>query len=50
MSLNESESDYATTAIPLAERKSAFTMGLLWITMVTSFPTVMFGVGGIKKV
>lgn len=49
MSLSESESDYATTAIPLAERKSAFTMGLLWITMVTSFPTVMFGVEWYKK-
>ncbi len=29
--------------IPLSERKSALTMGLLWLTMVASFPAVLTG-------
>jgi purine-cytosine permease-like protein len=35
--------DHATDAVPLSERRGPFTMGLLWITMVTVFPCVMIG-------
>lgn len=34
---------HATSAVPLTDRKSAFTMTLLWITMVASFPAVIAG-------
>ncbi|MBS2010015.1 MAG: cytosine permease [Cyanobacteria bacterium SZAS TMP-1] len=30
--------------VDLPERRSSLTMGLLWVTMVTSFPTVLIGV------
>ncbi len=33
----------SSEAIPLSERKSALTMGLLWLTMVASFPAVLAG-------
>lgn len=35
--------DHALDAVPLSERRSPFTMGLLWITMVTGFPSVLVG-------
>ena len=38
-----SEPDYDGEAIPLAKRRGPVTMGLLWITMVTSFPAVLIG-------
>lgn len=31
------------TPVPLSERRSSLTMGLLWLTMVTSFPAVLAG-------
>ena len=31
------------TPIPASERRSPLTMGLVWLTMVTSFPTVLIG-------
>src|ERR1700733_5587910 len=33
----------AAQTIPLSERRSALTMGLLWLTMVASFPAVLAG-------
>ncbi len=33
----------AAPGIPVVEKRSALTMGLLWITMVTGFPTVLVG-------
>ena len=35
--------DYLQDAVPLAERRSSLTMGLLWLTMVTCFPNVLAG-------
>jgi len=35
--------DHATNIVPLSERRSPFTIGLLWITMVTGFPAVLAG-------
>lgn len=35
--------DHTTEAVPLSERRNPVTMGLLWITMVTCFPTVLAG-------
>ncbi len=29
--------------VPISERRSAFTMGLVWVTMVASFPAVLAG-------
>jgi len=49
MAINEKDADYATSPVPLSERKGPFTMGLLWLTMVTAFPTVMIGFEWFKK-
>ena len=38
-----SEPDYDGESIPLNKRRGPLTMGLLWITMVTSFPSVLIG-------
>jgi purine-cytosine permease-like protein len=38
-----------TEAIPLHERRGALTMGLLWTTMVTGFPTVLAGFDWYKQ-
>jgi purine-cytosine permease-like protein len=35
--------DHTNEAVPLSERRNPLTMGLLWITMVTAFPTVLAG-------
>jgi purine-cytosine permease-like protein len=35
--------DYANTSVPLNERRGPFTMGLLWVTMITAFPSVLIG-------
>lgn len=35
--------DYTAEAVPLRERRDPITMGLLWITMVTGFPSVLVG-------
>lgn len=35
--------DHTTDIVPLNARRSPFTLGLLWITMVTGFPTVLIG-------
>ncbi len=40
---SSSEPDYDGEPIPLAKRRGALTMGLLWITMVTFFPAVLIG-------
>lgn len=39
----EADSPYDTAPVPLAERRGSLTMGLLWITMVTGFSTVLMG-------
>jgi cytosine permease len=36
-------SDYTDTSVPLKERRDPVTMGLLWVTMVTGFPSVLAG-------
>lgn len=35
--------DHTHDVVPLSERRNAFTMGLLWITMVTCFPGILAG-------
>ncbi len=40
---SSSEPDYDGEPIPLAKRRGALTMVLLWITMVTFFPAVLIG-------
>ncbi|CAN5312685.1 hypothetical protein BH11CYA1_BH11CYA1_23800 [soil metagenome] len=35
--------DHILDAVPLSERRGPVTMTLLWITMVTAFPTVLIG-------
>lgn len=35
--------DHTTEPVPLSERRNSVTMGLLWITMVTCFPTLLAG-------
>jgi purine-cytosine permease-like protein len=35
--------DYTTESVPLTARRDPVTMGLLWITMVTGFPSVLVG-------
>lgn len=37
------DDDYVDQAVPLSERRGPLTMGLLWITMVTIFPSVLIG-------
>jgi cytosine permease len=41
--------DYTAEAVPLSERKDPVTMGLLWITMVTGFPSVLVGFAWFKE-
>lgn len=41
--------DHALDAVPLSERRSPITMGLLWITMVTGFPSVLVGFEWVKQ-
>jgi purine-cytosine permease-like protein len=35
--------DHTTDIVPVNERRSSLTLGLLWVTMVTGFPTVLIG-------
>lgn len=35
--------DHTTDVVPLSERRGPITLGLLWITMVTGFPSVLAG-------
>ena len=35
--------DFATSAVPLDRRYSPISMGLLWVTMVSGFPSVLVG-------
>lgn len=37
------QQDHTTDAVPLSERRDSLTMGLLWVTMVTGFPSVLVG-------
>lgn len=41
--------DHSHEVVPLNERRSAGTMGLLWITMVTAFPSVLIGFQWFKE-
>jgi purine-cytosine permease-like protein len=43
------EQDHATGIVPAAERRGPVTMGLLWVTMVTGFPTVLIGFDWYKQ-
>jgi purine-cytosine permease-like protein len=40
--------DHALDTVPLSERRSPITMGLLWITMVTGFPSILVGFEWVK--
>lgn len=35
--------DFTLSSVPMSQRRDNLTMGLLWITMVTGFPTVLAG-------
>lgn len=35
--------DYTQSSVPLSHRRDPLTMGLLWVTMVTGFPSVLAG-------
>jgi len=39
----EQDSPYDIAPVPLEERRGPVTMGLLWITMVTAFPSMLIG-------
>ncbi len=41
--------DHALDVVPLSERRSPITMGLLWITMVTGFPSILVGFEWVKN-
>ncbi len=41
--------DHILDAVPLGERRGPITMTLLWITMVTAFPTVLIGFQWFKQ-
>jgi purine-cytosine permease-like protein len=41
--------DYTTESVPLHDRRHPVTMGLLWITMVTGFPSVLVGFDWFKQ-
>lgn len=41
--------DHALDAVPLSDRRTPITMGLLWITMVTGFPSVLVGFEWVKE-
>lgn len=43
LSVQPEASDYTAAPVPLEERRGSATMGLLWITMVTGFPSVLIG-------
>ena len=43
VTVNQSGDDYAGCAVPLDARYRPFSMGLLWITMVSGFPSVLIG-------
>jgi purine-cytosine permease-like protein len=41
--------DQATDVVPLSVRRGRLTMGLLWLTMVTGFPSVLIGFDWFKS-
>ncbi|MBS2002733.1 MAG: cytosine permease [Cyanobacteria bacterium SZAS LIN-5] len=41
--------DHSHEVVPLHERRGAGTMGLLWVTMVTAFPSVLIGFQWFKE-
>lgn len=43
-----SSDDFTHSSVPLSERRDPVTMGLLWVTMVTGFPTVLAGFAWFK--
>src|SRR6267142_3949549 len=40
---DQDHEDHAVDVVPLSERRGPVTLGLLWITMVTGFPSVLVG-------
>ena len=49
MSIQDCGHGIADTITPLSQRRSAVTMGLLWVTMVTVFPCVLIGFSWYKS-
>ena len=44
-----SDEEFCTTAVPLSLRKDPVSMALLWLTMVTQFPSVLIGFEWFKQ-
>jgi len=47
--MSDSAGDYTQGSVPLGERRGSLTMTLLWISMVTGFPTVLIGFQWFKQ-
>jgi cytosine permease len=45
----EEAMDFTHSSVPMRARRDSLTMGLLWITMVTGFPTVLTGFSWFKE-
>lgn len=45
----EEDKEYCTSAVPLSLRKDPLSMALLWLTMVTQFPSVLIGFAWFKE-
>src|SRR5277367_2083285 len=45
---SDTDKHYLASPVPLSVRRGPITMGLLWITMVTAFPTVLMGFQWLK--
>jgi purine-cytosine permease-like protein len=43
------EQEHTNGIVPIANRRSPLTLGLLWVTMVTGFPTVLIGFDWFKQ-
>ncbi len=45
----QSDEEFSVTAVPLTHRKDPVSMSLLWLTMVTQFPSVLIGFTWFKE-
>ncbi|MBX9687171.1 MAG: cytosine permease [Candidatus Obscuribacterales bacterium] len=45
----QDDEEYAVSAVPLSHRKDPVSMALLWLTMVTQFPSVLIGFAWFKE-
>ncbi|MBX9722558.1 MAG: cytosine permease [Candidatus Obscuribacterales bacterium] len=49
MNIEPEDHEYSVSAVPLSERKDPVSMALLWLTMVTQFPSVLIGFAWFKE-